>query len=141
MAALPGALRAQRAGAVRCSKFAALPSLAVLLFCMARFHNLPPLTECLAIVVLIAVTVLHPASIASRLLDFRPLATLGVISYSVYLWQQLFLGTSLWLWLVLTTIMAAGSYVYIEKPSVALGHRLTARRGSLRAARPALEPA
>jgi peptidoglycan/LPS O-acetylase OafA/YrhL len=35
-------------------------------------------------------TMLHPHTLFSRLLDWKPLRALGLISYSVYLWQMLF---------------------------------------------------
>jgi peptidoglycan/LPS O-acetylase OafA/YrhL len=85
-------------------------------------------------------TVLKPKSFATRLLEWSPLRWVGRISYSLYLWQQLFfterfLGTRplgrLEVWpinLVLTFVLATLSYYGIERPLVRLGHRLTRNR-------------
>lgn len=85
-------------------------------------------------------TVLKPASIATRILEWRPLRWIGRISYSLYLWQELFfvkrflewrpLGT-LQAWplnLVLTFLMAVLSYYFIERPMIRLGHQLAQKR-------------
>ena len=62
-----------------------------LLYCVAKFHWLPPLVEVLAIAALIAATTLRNLSFASRCLGFAPIAWLGVVSYSIYIWQELFM--------------------------------------------------
>jgi peptidoglycan/LPS O-acetylase OafA/YrhL len=110
----------------RWSKFCALPAFAVLLFCIARFQWLPPLYECLSIACLIAATTLHPGSVFARLLSFSPLAWLGTISYSLYLWQELFMPfRSLWALCFAMPLFVLASYYLIERPSTRLGHRLT----------------
>ena len=59
-----------------------------------------------------------------RILDWRPLVWIGTVSYSIYLWQQLFVySTPFPLNLVLIFGVAALSYYVIEKPMIALGHR------------------
>jgi peptidoglycan/LPS O-acetylase OafA/YrhL len=68
-----------RSAATRWSKFWTLPALATLLFCMAHFHWLPPLSESLAIAGLMAASVLHPDSILSRPLNRAALAWLGTV--------------------------------------------------------------
>jgi peptidoglycan/LPS O-acetylase OafA/YrhL len=82
-------------------------------------------------------TVLHPESLPGRLLEWAPLRFIGRISYSIYLWQQLFMavahsaaGTSL-AWVdyapvnyLLTFAAALLSFYCIEKPAIRLGHRL-----------------
>jgi peptidoglycan/LPS O-acetylase OafA/YrhL len=86
---------------------------------------------------LILCTVLHPQSFAGKFLELRLLRGLGRISYSIYLWQQLFfigehsaafgylsfLQTGPWN-LVATLVMALLSYFLLEKPFIRLGHRL-----------------
>jgi peptidoglycan/LPS O-acetylase OafA/YrhL len=118
-----------RSFATRWSRVWALPALAVFLFCIYRFHWLPPLTECIALAGLIAASVLHPRSIFARPLSFPPLAWLGTVSYSVYVWQQFFFAhrsESVTLVMVcLMPLFALGSYYLIERPFTRFGRRLT----------------
>lgn len=85
-------------------------------------------------------TVLKQKSLATRILEWGPLRWVGRISYSLYLWQQLFfvqrflesrpLGR-LQAWplnLVLTFLLAVLSYYCVERPLVRLGHRVTRSR-------------
>jgi peptidoglycan/LPS O-acetylase OafA/YrhL len=85
---------------------------------------------------LILGTVLHPSSLAGRLLESRPLRLIGVMSYSIYLWQSVFY-TRAWthvtplgrfnefpLNAIGTLLVAALSYYLIEVPFQKLGHRL-----------------
>jgi peptidoglycan/LPS O-acetylase OafA/YrhL len=80
-------------------------------------------------------TLLHRNSGISRVLGWAGLAWLGRISYSLYLWQQLFLPpgwqpTSLW-WrhwpwnLVAALTTATLSYYLVEKPLITVGRRLS----------------
>jgi peptidoglycan/LPS O-acetylase OafA/YrhL len=82
-------------------------------------------------------TVLQPKSLWTRILEWSPLRWIGRISYSLYLWQQLFfterflyfhpLGR-LEAWpfnLYLTFMLATLSYYVVERPLIRLGHRLT----------------
>jgi peptidoglycan/LPS O-acetylase OafA/YrhL len=82
-------------------------------------------------------TVLHPGTWVGRVLEWRPLRALGRISYSIYLWQQLFFveghtqaqgalklaKTGPWN-LVATLTLATASYFLVERPLIRLGHRL-----------------
>jgi peptidoglycan/LPS O-acetylase OafA/YrhL len=68
-----------------------------------------------------------------RFLNWKPVAFVGVLSYSLYLWQQLFLNRNSDAWintfpqnLVLTVAAALGSYFLLEKPLLRLRHRLRA---------------
>jgi peptidoglycan/LPS O-acetylase OafA/YrhL len=86
-------------------------------------------------------TVFNPTSWPSRLLETAPLRWLGRISYSLYLWQQLFIfgvlrhlgvlqsdapwQVNLALALPATLAAAAGSYYLVERPILRIGHRLT----------------
>lgn len=87
---------------------------------------------CVAVV--IAVAVRNPAGLWARLFELPPLAWMGRLSYSLYIWQQLFapeIGLD-WPWFVglpLTFLAASGSYYLLEKP-------LNELRKGLRAARP-----
>ncbi|MDR3639321.1 MAG: acyltransferase [Isosphaeraceae bacterium] len=68
-------------------------------------------------------------SAAGRLMNHRAVVHLGVISYSFYLWQQLFCGLGL-PWSIVPTMLAAeGSYWFVERPFLKLRERfLSARR-------------
>jgi peptidoglycan/LPS O-acetylase OafA/YrhL len=63
-------------------------------------------------------------SLAGRMLNSRPFVFVGVISYSLYLWQEPFLnaasGLPLPAKLVLVFAAALGSYYLIEKPALRL---------------------
>lgn len=77
---------------------------------------------------LIASTVLRP-SFLGVLLELPVTRWVGRISYSLYLWQQLFLfhvqpGPSFWLRLPLIFLFAACSFYLIERPMIRLGHRV-----------------
>lgn len=71
-----------------------------------------------------------PRGAVGRLLNAAPVVGLGVISYSVYLWQApfLFVGRSAW-WqapptnIVLTMVAATGSYFLVERPCLRLRKR------------------
>ena len=91
--------------------------------------------------VLMAGTTLHPQWWISRFLDLAMMKWIGRISYSLYIWQQLFLLPS---WetkplgrlqeppfnLVLAFLVAACSYYFVEKPLIRIGHKLAGRRKS-----------
>jgi peptidoglycan/LPS O-acetylase OafA/YrhL len=84
-----------------------------------------------------------PGDPFGRLLNSRPLVYVGTLSYSLYLWQQLFLhrrGSSVVhgfpLNLVLVFAAAVASYTLVEQPFLRLRARLARRsRRSLRADR------
>jgi peptidoglycan/LPS O-acetylase OafA/YrhL len=97
---------------------------------------------------LLSGTVLRPESSAARLLETAPFRWVGRLSYSLYLWQQLFLVASpsgvlatrpdlrsslllhAWPWNILATFAcASASFYLIERPLVRLGQRLSARLG------------
>jgi peptidoglycan/LPS O-acetylase OafA/YrhL len=85
---------------------------------------------------LILSTALHPHAVPGRILEFKPVRWIGWISYSLYLWQQLFFGARfvgsppgiavLRQWpinLVALMVCATFSYYLLEKPFVRLGHK------------------
>jgi peptidoglycan/LPS O-acetylase OafA/YrhL len=68
-----------------------------------------------------------------RVLNWKPVAFVGVLSYSLYLWQQLFLDRSSTAWInafpqnILFAVAASmGSYLLLEKPLLKLRHRFRA---------------
>jgi peptidoglycan/LPS O-acetylase OafA/YrhL len=89
---------------------------------------------------LVVSTMLHPRSLPGRMLEFAPLKFIGLVSYSLYLWQQMFLITSFNVpaskWGVLVALqttwlryfalfgIAIASYYLLERPLMRLGHRL-----------------
>jgi peptidoglycan/LPS O-acetylase OafA/YrhL len=126
-----------RSLAVKWSRLWALPALAGLLFCIAHFEAMTPLCESVAIAGLISASLLHPASLFSKPLVLAPLVWLGTVSYSVYLWQELFMpigrtpATHLVSLCVAMPVFALGSYYCIERPSTRLGHRLARGQNEL----------
>jgi peptidoglycan/LPS O-acetylase OafA/YrhL len=82
-------------------------------------------------------TSLHPEGIAGRILELAPLRWVGRLSYSLYLWQQLFFCGRWWqgvlplgvlqqwpLNLVGLFVCAVISYYLLERPMIRLGHRI-----------------
>jgi len=120
---------------IRLSKWLAVPAAAGVIFACMRFPTLQPLWESACIAVLLAATMLHPSSIPSRILSWKPLARLGLVSYSVYVWQNPFMGFygilpifALML-CVFLPLFALGSYYLIERPCTRFGRRITSKRG------------
>ncbi|HWI87221.1 MAG TPA: acyltransferase [Sphingomonas sp.] len=97
---------------------------------------------------LIVHTVRHSDGRLGRLLETAPLRFVGRLSYSLYIWQMLFLVEGprrlgrlqdFPLALILPVVLAITSYYMIERPMIALGRRLSARGLALE--KPRLEPA
>jgi peptidoglycan/LPS O-acetylase OafA/YrhL len=85
-----------------------------------------------------------------RLMNARPLVVIGTLSYSLYLWQQLFLNRSASnavstfpLNIVLVGAAAASSYLLVERPALNLRRRIEAwrRRPAQPPAAPIMAPA
>jgi peptidoglycan/LPS O-acetylase OafA/YrhL len=93
----------------------------------------PVMNACIAL--LIESGTRHAGSLAGRFLNWKPIVFLGVVSYSLYLWQQLFLDYQSKAWmdafpqnLVFAFLAALASWSLIERPFVRLRSRL--RRGT-----------
>lgn len=78
-------------------------------------------------------TVLHAETIFGRILELRPIQWIGKLSYSLYIWQMLFLvpydrPLGLLQGFPLAFVGAFGcavfSYYLIERPSIRFGHRM-----------------
>ncbi len=113
--------------------------------CIVYYSEITSVMVAVLIPMLLAGTTLHPQWALSRVLDWAPVTWIGRISYSLYLWQALFLypgweHPAHW-WqqwpanLPVTVAVAALSYYAIEKPLQRVGRKLASR--SLRQARDA----
>ncbi|MBV8436721.1 MAG: acyltransferase [Silvibacterium sp.] len=83
---------------------------------------------------MITYTVLHPKDLAGRFLELPLMRWIGRISYSLYIWQMLFLPDTVrplgraqsfplaFAWILLCAVT---SYYLAEKPMIRLGHRLS----------------
>ena len=77
----------------------------------------------------------HPEGWAGRVLNAKPLVAVGVLSYSLYLWQQPLLNPHSGHWLcrfplnlILLPLLALGSYLLVESPFLRWKDRLSASR-------------
>ncbi|MDE1163601.1 MAG: acyltransferase [Acidobacteriaceae bacterium] len=110
---------------------------AIVLFLQDRFnHNgIPSLAEAIIFPLLLLSTSLHPENWLTRMLETAPFRFIGRISYSLYLWQILFLTRSITypgrihtLQSPITEIgcavlCALASFYFIETPMIAFGKR------------------
>jgi peptidoglycan/LPS O-acetylase OafA/YrhL len=90
----------------------------------------------------------QPDTAAGRLLNARPIVFVGVLSYSLYLWQQPFLNRHSAAWmsafpmnLALAFAAALTSYYLIERPALRLRARIEARLRARVPAPPSAAPA
>lgn len=121
-------------GLTRLLKWIYAPAVVTLFLCIKLTHNLPSIFECIAYAVLISDPILRPTSLPSRILAARPLAWLGTISYSVYVWQNFFLrhysaGADIFLDCLLLPA-AAASYYLIERRMIQLGRQVGSSKRS-----------
>ncbi len=93
----------------------------------------------IAMPILIACTVLQPQSLVGKVLEWSLLKWIGRISYSLYLWQMMFLPErertlgafhEFPLNLIAPVICASLSFYLLEKPMMQIGHRLAAAPGA-----------
>jgi len=82
----------------------------------------------------------RPSPAVTRVLEHPAMIRVGVLSYSLYLWQQLFLNRHSTSWIaafpvnaICVAIVAAVSYRWIETPFLRLSAHLTRRKSSLEA--------
>jgi peptidoglycan/LPS O-acetylase OafA/YrhL len=116
-----------------------LGMVALALASIVYYSSLTSMFLAVLIPMILAGTLLHPQWLVSRLLDSAPLAWVGRISYSLYIWQQLFLvpgwdhPAHFWArlpWsLPAVLAVACVSYYLIETPLLRVGGRLAARFG------------
>jgi peptidoglycan/LPS O-acetylase OafA/YrhL len=80
----------------------------------------------------------HAESLPGRILRSRLLTAMGVLSYSLYIWQELFMNLNSTCWacrwpmnVCLAALTAAASYVLIEAPFLRLKQRISRRNAGL----------
>jgi peptidoglycan/LPS O-acetylase OafA/YrhL len=99
---------------------------------LQRTNRYPSLGSYLLITVMLASTLVVKEGLAHQWLNFRPLVWVGEISYSLYVWQQLFLLhpgkvfplarlSTFPLNIVCVFAAASFSYYLIERPAIAFG--------------------
>ena len=94
----------------------------------------------MGIAFLVLVSLIRPDLSCFRWLEWRPIAAVGVISYSLYLWQQLFctstkdygLPSTPWFlsfpfWILASFCIAVISYNFIEQPFIRLKARIQSK--------------
>jgi peptidoglycan/LPS O-acetylase OafA/YrhL len=111
--------------------FAALIYLLVQVLVARHYYTI---LESVLLALLVASTTMAPKTLAGRFLEFPALKWVGRFSYSLYLWQELFLipggryplsVLQRYPWnFVATFSIAFISYRYLENPMIRLGHRL-----------------
>jgi len=107
-----------------------IPLLGVFAVGCLAYSRLIPIWESAAIAGLIHITALFPSSRLSTILDWKTLAWLGQMSYSIYIWQQpltlvpLSTGFEVGLRVFLLLGVAFTSFYCLERPLVRLGRRI-----------------
>jgi peptidoglycan/LPS O-acetylase OafA/YrhL len=108
---------------------------------IAIFHYRTSFLDPLICGIGVCATLVEPNAWAGRVLEFSGLRWIGRLSYSLYIWQQLFLGFGVVFRpfgissrfpvnLVSAVAVSCFSYYLMEKPLMRLGHEIT--RGSSR---------
>jgi len=93
--------------------------------------------EAVLLALFIAWAVMNPDHLVGRALNARALRFIGVGSYSLYIWQQLFLGPQVPFanqWLLHSRLAAVGacaavSYILVERPALRLRARIEQTKG------------
>lgn len=94
-------------------------------WCVAAYHADIPLPEMFAIAIMLACASLN----GYRWLEWKLLAEIGVYSYSLYVWQEIFLVTrSGGIGILFLPVAAVASHHLIERPGIRLGARLLSKR-------------
>ena len=112
------------------------PLIAALGICLWQFGFLIPAGESIVIALLIHATSIFSGSALGKILELKPIAYLGTISYSIYIWQQPLLCTTINspkdvpLRILLTFVIAALSYHGLEQPLIQFGKRFTPKQAT-----------
>jgi peptidoglycan/LPS O-acetylase OafA/YrhL len=123
---------------VRMARFWPLP--AAVLFCLltwGRLERLTPLAQSALVPLVLLGTVLRPSGWFAGFLEFAPIRWVGRISYSLYLWQNLFFTGHFLPWMkplsflqtfpvrwIMLFACATASYYLLERPLINMGHKL-----------------
>lgn len=115
----------------------AYPFLIAFAACVAYYEHMILLDETLIIASLLLVTSSFPESTLSAYLEWKPLSALGKYSYSIYVWQQLYLLTThtwadAFLNLFPLAAIVLASYYIVERPIRTYGAALADGRKSLK---------
>jgi peptidoglycan/LPS O-acetylase OafA/YrhL len=101
---------------------------------------------CLVSIAAVVWREIHRIHWSTKFLNFRPVVYVGVLSYSLYVWQQIFLNIFSTQWvnrfpqnLLFAFAAAAVSYHFIETPFLKLRERISERK-KLRSAQAARAP-
>jgi peptidoglycan/LPS O-acetylase OafA/YrhL len=120
-------------------------STAVVLFALAYFvvfHNRVTWLDPFICAAALCSTLVEPGGLMGRVLELATLRWIGRLSYSLYVWQQIFLGFGVVFRpfgilsifpvnLCVLFAVACLSYYGMEKPLMRLGHKLTRERTTL----------
>jgi len=112
----------------------------VLYMNLLRTHGYPALSTYLLLALMVGSTLVVQEGLAHNWLSASPLVWIGSISYSVYIWQQLFLlhaandyplgRLSVFpINVVCVVLVASASYWLLERPSVEFGSRILHKMG------------
>ena len=86
------------------------------------------LNESILLALMIGSTSLQPQSLPGRMLESQHLKAVGIMSYSIYLWQGLFFRAN---WGFLGPLLFSASFMlswrFLEQPGIALGRRILGR--------------
>ncbi|MGA3240067.1 MAG: acyltransferase [Bryobacteraceae bacterium] len=103
----------------------------------ARVEAVQKTVQSMALPLIVLGTVLNPLGYLGRFLEAPPLRLIGRLSYSLYLWQEIFVPPRLhwpaWLRVGAALGAAAVSYSLIEQPSIRMGAWLRRRSATRRA--------
>jgi peptidoglycan/LPS O-acetylase OafA/YrhL len=91
---------------------------------MASSSDVVPIGESICFALIVGNAAIYPHALQNRLVSFKPLVFLGLISYSVYVWQQLFFTGHVPLWhMPAAVLVGCASYFAIERPMMNLGRK------------------
>lgn len=110
---------------------------------VAYFHSRITIFDPLICGLAVCATLVEPNALVGRLLELSILRWIGRLSYSLYIWQQLFLGYGVIfrplgalnrfpINVVATLAVACLTYYLLERPMMRLGHELTSRPSPLK---------